>query len=88
MELIYLKYLICIFVFCDLDGSWFCMVFMVVYWQFEMEIYWYLNEIFIGYIIQFYSMEFDLFFGKYLLMFVDEEGYWLEQYFEIIVKLE
>ncbi len=88
MELIYPKYPTRILVPRDLDGSRSRTVFTVAHRQPETEIYWHLNETFIGHTTQFHSMELDPPPGKHLLTLVDEEGHRLEQHFEIIAKPE
>jgi len=88
MELIYPKYPTRILVPRDLDGSRSRTVFTVAHRTPETEIYWHLDEHFIGSTRDFHSMELDPSPGKHVLTLVDEQGHRLEQSFEIIAKPE
>ena len=88
MELIYPKSPTRILVPRDLDGSRSRTVFTVAHRTPETEIYWHLDEHFIGSTRDFHSMELDPSPGKHVLTLVDEQGYRLEQSFEIIAKPE
>ena len=84
MELIYPKYPTRILVPRDLDGSRSRTVFTVAHRSPKTEVYWHLDEAFIGATRDFHSMELDPPPGKHILTLVDEQGHRLEQPFEIV----
>lgn len=84
MELIYPKYPTRILVPRNLDGSRSRTVFTVAHREAATEIYWHLNEEYIGATRNFHSMELNPPAGRHLLTLVDEQGYRLEQAFEIV----
>lgn len=86
MQLIYPKFPTRIYVPIDLDGKPSRTVFTVAHREAEINIYWHIDNEFVGSTQTFHSMEFNPPEGKHLLTLVDEKGNRLEQEFEIIVK--
>ena len=88
MELIYPREATRIYVPMNLDGTLSRAVFEVAHVEEQMQLYWHIDETFIGSTQQFHSMEFNPTPGPHLLTVVDERGERLEQRFEIIAKEE
>ncbi|MBV6652689.1 MAG: hypothetical protein KI786_02980, partial [Mameliella sp.] len=86
MELIYPKYPTHILVPRDLDGSRSRTVFTIAHRDPTTNVYWHLDESYLGMTSNFHSMELDPPPGKHTLTLVDEQGHRLEQHFEILLK--
>ncbi len=86
MQLIYPKYPTKIFVPLDLNGQLSRTVFKLAHRQAETIIHWHLDNTYIGSTSTFHNMELKPSAGKHRLTLVDENGFRLEQNFEIIER--
>ena len=86
MQLIYPREAARIYVPLDLNGKLSRTVFEVAHTEEHAQLYWHIDEVFIGTTAQFHSMEFNPAAGQHMLTVVDHEGNRLEQAFEIIGK--
>ncbi|MEM8907766.1 MAG: penicillin-binding protein 1C [Bacteroidota bacterium] len=86
MQLIYPPHATTIYVPLDLDGSPSRTIFKVVHRKPKARIFWHLDETYIGRTENFHEMALHPSVGPHQLTLVDEAGFRLEQYFEIIQK--
>ena len=86
MQMVYPREQTQIYVPIDLDGELSRTVFEVAHNDEAAELYWHVDDEYIGSTRQFHSMEFNPEPGLHLLTVVDQAGNRLEQSFEIIVK--
>jgi penicillin-binding protein 1C len=86
MQLIYPRQVSRIFVPIDLDGEKSKTIFQVAHRQASVKIYWHIDQEYIGTTQTFHQLALAPPPGKHTLTLVDENGYRLEQRFEIILK--
>ena len=86
MQLIYPKQATRIYVPVDLDGKLGKTVFRVAHRNTEKEIYWHLDGVYLGSTRTFHEMALQPPVGQHTLTLVDQDGFRLEQKFEIIGK--
>ena len=86
MQFIYPKSVTRIYVPVDLDGQLSRTVFKVAHRNPETTIYWHLNDEYIGSTNDFHDLALNPEVGKHKLTLVDENGFRLEQRFEILAK--
>ncbi len=86
MQLIYPKETTKIYVPVDLNGKLSRTVFKVAHRKPETTIHWHLDNEFIGSTVQFHHFEFQPSPGQHQLILVDNNGFRLQQSFEIIEK--
>jgi len=84
IQLIYPRYKSQIYVPIELDGSESKTVFRVAHRQAEKTIYWHIDNTYIGSTAAFHEMELNPTAGKHQLTLVDEDGFRVEQFFEIV----
>lgn len=75
-----------IYVPVDIDGSLSRVVFEIAHPDEQAQLHWHLDEAYLGSTRTFHSMEFNPAPGTHLLTVVDNQGYRLEQAFEILSK--
>ncbi len=86
MQLIYPKQATRIYVPVDLDGKLGKTVFRIAHRNTEKEIYWHLDGVYLGSTRTFHEMALQPPVGQHTLTLVDQDGFRLEQKFEIIGK--
>jgi penicillin-binding protein 1C len=86
MQLIYPRQASRIFVPIDLDGKKSKTIFQVAHRRASAKIYWHIDQEYMGTTQTFHQFAFEPPAGKHVLTLVDENGYRLEQRFEIILK--
>lgn len=86
MQLIYPRRLTRIFVPVNLDGKLSHTVFTVAHRNSNARIHWHIDEEYIGSTQAFHSMALTPEAGKHILTLVDQDGYRLEQAFEIVPR--
>ncbi|WP_373553877.1 penicillin-binding protein 1C [Haliscomenobacter sp.] len=86
MQLIYPRQVSRIFVPIDLDGSKSKTIFQVAHRRSDAKIHWHIDQDFVGTTQTFHQFALEPPAGKHVLTLVDENGYRLEQRFEIILK--
>ena len=86
MQLIYPRQASRIFVPVDLDGRKSKTIFQVAHRRANAKIHWHIDQEFVGTTQTFHQFALEPPAGKHLLTLVDENGYRLEQRFEIILK--
>lgn len=85
MQLIYPREVSKIYIPKDLDGEKSRTVFRVAHRKPTTTIYWHLNDTYAGQTNDFHQLAFNPEPGRHVLTLVDEEGFRLEQAFEILV---
>ena len=88
MQLVYPKHPTRIYVPVDLNGQLSSTIFQVAHRNPDMEIFWHLDENYLGSTRTFHQLAFQPSVGKHRLAVVDKDGYRLELPFEIIGKKE
>jgi len=86
MQLIYPKRATKIYVPIDLDGSLSETIFKVAHRKVNAQIYWHLNNEYLGVTEQFHEMALQPAAGKHVLTLVDGDGFRLERKFEILAQ--
>jgi len=86
MQLIYPRHVSRIFVPVDLDGRKSKTIFQVAHRRADAKIHWHIDQDFVGTTQTFHQFALEPPAGKHTLTLVDENGYRLEQRFEIILK--
>lgn len=86
MELIYPRQSYRIYVPRDLNGDLSRTVFEVAHDRSNATLFWHLDEHFVGETQQFHSLELNPTEGQHRLVVVDDQGYRLEKYFEVMGK--
>ncbi len=86
MQLIYPREVSKIYIPKDLDGEKSRTVFRVAHRKRTSTIYWHLDDAYAGQTNDFHQLAFNPAPGRHVLTLVDEEGFRLEQAFEILVR--
>jgi penicillin-binding protein 1C len=87
MELIYPKPGSKIFVPRDLDGKPGAALFELAHQNSATDVFWHLDEEFIGHTRKIHTMALNPAPGKHRLVLIDGQGTTLERYFEVVDKM-
>ncbi|MCB0640410.1 MAG: penicillin-binding protein 1C, partial [Phaeodactylibacter sp.] len=86
MQVIYPKANLKIYVPKELDGSKSKTIFQVAHRNPNIPVHWHLDEQYLGTTTQFHTLELDPPAGEHILTLVDQNGFRVQQRFEVIVK--